>query len=768
MPDQPQRPQRQRSSILRLGRRSTKTSTSEATAADDGASSTSNHKEKEEENTARLGDSSRTTDNSLEATTTSVTVSQVATSKQRKSRQVKEEKHTLERNRRKNDIKLSLARFGGFEASAEFRVEYDPSDMMAGTATATKKSPKSKSKHLQENDKEISPATPNPISQEKSRLRLQNIFRKSKKNPSSSLSVQSVEQQASFHSPNNKEALNRLAIKKDPHVYNPNPGCDSETRSSNSWGVAEYPHLQNFPATPKTPKSILRASNSVSKEVDPHQDPHHPSLTPKSTIKSSPPQRSPNTTTTTTTTTTRGRQAPLRMSSAPLTPVHRRLPPRTSSSSSWDGWVSPSPSVISPSYISTGRRRDSQFSRKLHHRRDHNNSTTATTASPTTVAQQQEQQVVTQQQEQALEIILQRVLERYPRKACRTFADHHLSASEELAQQQHSMQLQMRMSKSKFQHLQGILDEKLVAHLHLNLEQDAEDIVTDNSHKINGKDNDESSTTLTKPSSSRVLRPPSQHNLTGGIVIPPRHHHSNPQEETKTTTTTTDAVDNNNSNGMVVHLLVPVQNINLLDPSGNSAKYTGTIDSITGKPCGHGRLESSSPSSGSTSSLLCLYEGEWMDGYWSGRGRQQFQDNADVYEGAFLDNVKHGLGIYTYSNDHENQRVFEGRHVMGQRVEGTMTYIDGSVYRGQWYNGKRHGRGTYTFSNGSVYKGDFFLDKMQGAGQLIWPDGGRFVGEWSGDKRHGIGKEFLACGTIRHEGFWRNGVHTPPTITINK
>jgi hypothetical protein len=188
--------------------------------------------------------------------------------------------------------------------------------------------------------------------------------------------------------------------------------------------------------------------------------------------------------------------------------------------------------------------------------------------------------------------------------------------------------------------------------------------------------------------------------------------------------------------------LVPVVKLMLVDPNGQVGNYTGTIDVNTGLPQGSGKLEYEA---------CGTYQGDFDQGNWSGYGRHT-KPNGDIYEGNFFDNAKHGMGVYRYR---DGKRVFEGRYVMGQRVDGKMIYGDGSEYKGQWYDGKRHGRGTYRFKDGSVYKGEFVRDVIHGVGQLCWPDGAKYIGEWSKGHRHGLGKEFMADGRLRYEGKWK-------------
>lgn len=190
-----------------------------------------------------------------------------------------------------------------------------------------------------------------------------------------------------------------------------------------------------------------------------------------------------------------------------------------------------------------------------------------------------------------------------------------------------------------------------------------------------------------------------------------------------------------------------VEDLLLMDTSGHVGKYSGTISEKTGKPHGHGKMlyQTDTPEKGRS------YEGEWNQGQWNGKGKH-IKHNGDIYEGEFCDDQKHGLGVYHY---HDGKRRFDGRYIMGHRVEGTMFYSDKSIYKGQWYSGKRQGRGIYQFSDKSRYKGEFDRDRIHGVGTLLWPDGSKYVGEWSEGQRHGKGKEYTRDGKIRYDGMWK-------------
>ena len=325
----------------------------------------------------------------------------------------------------------------------------------------------------------------------------------------------------------------------------------------------------------------------------------------------------------------------------------------------------------------------------------------------------------------ALERLIHKALRIYDRDSCSTLKDHQIQVLKHVVEMATNEGIKVQ---NKLVLLQDMVEEIVtpqVAAGHTKLTRNA---TTNNGDYDDFMDDDEGhSSSIATPRESTVSSGDQQqsphHNQDAfhlDVVPPPKED----EEEEP---------------------LAQVEELQVYDPSGRLGMYTGTVSKRTGKPHGDGCLEY--PGSGHA------YEGEWNQGFWSGFGKHH-KSNGDFYEGHFLDDVKHGLGTYYYR---DGKRVFQGRYVMGQRVDGKMTYKDGSVYDGQWSNGKRHGRGVYTFVDGSIYKGEFHLDRIHGAGQLVWPDGAKYIGEWSQGVRHGIGKEYAGDGSLRHEGNWRDG-----------
>ena len=57
----------------------------------------------------------------------------------------------------------------------------------------------------------------------------------------------------------------------------------------------------------------------------------------------------------------------------------------------------------------------------------------------------------------------------------------------------------------------------------------------------------------------------------------------------------------------------------------------------------------------------------------------------------------------------------------------------GHVYKGQWLNGKRHGRGKLLLKSGRVYEGNWQNGVGHGKGRMIQKKGRVYEGDWVND-----------------------------------
>lgn len=91
---------------------------------------------------------------------------------------------------------------------------------------------------------------------------------------------------------------------------------------------------------------------------------------------------------------------------------------------------------------------------------------------------------------------------------------------------------------------------------------------------------------------------------------------------------------------------------------------------------------------------------------------------------------------------------------------GTLTSIEGAVYKGDLWNGMKHGKGDETFGNNvglrytcpmgrkhpgigfCSYKGDYSCGYFQGNGVFTCMDNRKYDGEWLRSKRHGQGHQW--------------------------
>eukprot|EP00978_Attheya_sp_CCMP212_P004038 scaffold8672_cov50-Attheya_sp.AAC.4 len=197
-----------------------------------------------------------------------------------------------------------------------------------------------------------------------------------------------------------------------------------------------------------------------------------------------------------------------------------------------------------------------------------------------------------------------------------------------------------------------------------------------------------------------------------------------------------------------------------------------------------------------------IYEGEFADGFFEGRGslrdegvgyvsegqwkkskrhghiKETFKIG-DMYEGEIKNDMRDGHGTYTeatgnryegeWKNDtrNGNGKMFyttgDGGRYEGEwknnlmNGNGKRVFEDGDVYEGNWKDDEFDGQGTYTWADGDHYEGEFKNDMMNGNGKRVDKDGDMYKGNWKDDEFDGQGTYTWADGG-RYEGEWKIGL----------
>lgn len=145
------------------------------------------------------------------------------------------------------------------------------------------------------------------------------------------------------------------------------------------------------------------------------------------------------------------------------------------------------------------------------------------------------------------------------------------------------------------------------------------------------------------------------------------------------------------------------------------------------------------------------YVGEWFQDCRQGQGTCEYADG-ERYRGQWMEDARHGDGEYTCG-----EYRYVGRFARDlKHGYGVCTFSDavgGGEYRGEYVDGREHGRGKRLYADGSTYVGEWMCGSRSGKGSCEYANGDRYQGEWSDDVRHGYGVCVFADGT-KYRGEW--------------
>ena len=124
------------------------------------------------------------------------------------------------------------------------------------------------------------------------------------------------------------------------------------------------------------------------------------------------------------------------------------------------------------------------------------------------------------------------------------------------------------------------------------------------------------------------------------------------------------------------------------------------------------------------------------------------------YQGSFnVYGERDGHGVMTW----ENGDVYTGEFFNGNRHgHGTLVFADGTEYVGEWECNLQHGIGTRRWTNGDCYTGQYRNGKRTGEGRFYYSNGDMYIGQWVSGVMHGPGRYYYASGQ-RFEGLFVNG-----------
>ncbi|HPD83477.1 MAG TPA: hypothetical protein PLK85_06650 [Alphaproteobacteria bacterium] len=127
------------------------------------------------------------------------------------------------------------------------------------------------------------------------------------------------------------------------------------------------------------------------------------------------------------------------------------------------------------------------------------------------------------------------------------------------------------------------------------------------------------------------------------------------------------------------------------------------------------------------------------------KGREEKQQNSPSNNSGYSNNTN------TFEKSSPIERT-------STPVHNFVTFRSGNTYSGWMLNGVPHGEGTYIWvDDGTIYKGDFVDGKRDGYGVMEWPDGEKYEGYWKNEELNGLGTYTWPGGTY-YKGYWKNGL----------
>ena len=172
---------------------------------------------------------------------------------------------------------------------------------------------------------------------------------------------------------------------------------------------------------------------------------------------------------------------------------------------------------------------------------------------------------------------------------------------------------------------------------------------------------------------------------------------------------------------------------------GDEAKYIGFFKN--NKAEGYGQFMAGND----------IYQGEFKDDAANGYGI--FSNGMITFEGYWVKDLQEKYGIEIWKDG----SIYKGEYSEGKKVGiGIYTWEDGTRYEGMWDNNTFNGFGIFYYTNDRIYLGEWKDKKKQGFGEFIWPEK-KYIGYFSNDKKDGLGIIIWKNGLKAQIGFWKDG-----------
>lgn len=159
-----------------------------------------------------------------------------------------------------------------------------------------------------------------------------------------------------------------------------------------------------------------------------------------------------------------------------------------------------------------------------------------------------------------------------------------------------------------------------------------------------------------------------------------------------------------------------------------------------------------------------LYEGEFVDGLKHGRGSLVFS-RGDRYNGEFERDLFHGYGVFIWKPAYDDS----GNYVAGRRYDGEwkngkffgsgiMQVGNGDTYTGMFERNHYHGKGILRKECGDILDGEWIRGKADGFMKIKYINGDLYEGHMQLGEYHGQGRLLLVQGKGEYDGEWSQGL----------